>query len=161
HERREEVIQYIYRKYGRERAALTAEVISYRGRSAVRDVGKAMGISLDAVDALAKNLSGWTENTSEERVREVGLNPRDPTIQRVIELANQLAGFPRHLSQHVGGFVITRTPLSELVPIENAAMDNRTVIEWDKDDIDAMGMLKVDVLGLGMLTCIRKCFELV
>ncbi len=161
HERREEVIQYLYAKYGRERAALTAEVISYRGRSAVRDVGKAMGLSLDTVDAMAKNLGGWHETMNEDRVREIGLNPRDPTIRRVLELTSQLVGFPRHLSQHVGGFVITRTPLSELVPIENAAMEDRTVIEWDKDDIDAMGMLKVDVLGLGMLTCIRKAFELV
>ncbi len=161
HERREEVIQYIYNKYGRERAALTAEVISYRGRSAVRDVGKAMGLSLDTVDAMAKNLGGWSEQPNEERVREIGLNPRDPTIRQVIELTGQLVGFPRHLSQHVGGFVITRSPLSELVPIENAAMDDRTIIEWDKDDIDAMGMLKIDVLGLGMLTCIRKAFELV
>ncbi len=161
HERREEVIQYIYAKYGRERAALTAEVISYRGRSAVRDVGKAMGLSEDCIDALAKNLDRWHEPPSEERVREVGLDPREPTIRRVIELAHELAGFPRHLSQHVGGFVITQAPLSELVPIENAAMQDRTVIEWDKDDIDAMGMLKVDVLGLGMLTCVGKCVRLV
>lgn len=161
HERREEVIQYIYAKYGRERAALTAEVISYRGRSAVRDVGKAMGLSEDCIDALAKNLDRWHEPPSEERVREVGLDPREPTIRRVIELAHELAGFPRHLSQHVGGFVITQAPLCELVPIENAAMEDRTVIEWDKDDIDAMGMLKVDVLGLGMLTCVGKCVRLV
>jgi error-prone DNA polymerase len=160
HERREEVIQYIYAKYGRERAALTAEVISYRGRSAVRDIGKAMGLSEDCIDALAKNLDRWHEPPSEERVREVGLDPREPTIRRVIELAHELAGFPRHLSQHVGGFVITQAPLSELVPIENAAMEDRTVIEWDKDDIDAMGMLKVDVLGLGMLTCVGKCVRL-
>ncbi|MBX3375434.1 MAG: error-prone DNA polymerase [Phycisphaeraceae bacterium] len=161
HERREEVIQYIYSKYGRDRAALTAEVISYRGRSAVRDVGKALGLSLDTVDAMAKNLGGWHESMNEDRVREIGLNPNDPTIRNVLTLTDQLVGFPRHLSQHVGGFVITRTPLSELVPIENAAMEDRTVIEWDKNDIDAMGMLKVDVLGLGMLTCIRKAFELV
>lgn len=160
HERREEVIQYIYAKYGRERAALTAEVISYRGRSAVRDVGKAMGLSEDCIDALAKNLDRWHEPPSAERVREIGLDPREPTIRRVIELAHELAGFPRHLSQHVGGFVITQAPLSELVPIENAAMEDRTVIEWDKDDIDAMGMLKVDVLGLGMLTCVGKCVRL-
>ena len=161
HERREEVIQYLYGKYGRDRAALTAEVISYRGRSAVREVGKAMGLSLDAVDALAKNLGGWCEMPGPERVRETGLNPDDPTIRRVLELTHELAGFPRHLSQHVGGFVITRSPLSEMVPIENAAMEDRTVIEWDKDDIDAMGMLKVDCLGLGMLTCIRKAFSLI
>ncbi len=161
HERREEVIQYLYAKYGRDRAALTAEVISYRGRSAVREVAKAMGLSPDCVDALAKNLNHWGEATSDERVREIGLNPDEPTIRRVIDLSRELVGFPRHLSQHVGGFVITRTPLCELVPIENAAMEDRTVIEWDKDDIDAMRMLKVDCLGLGMLTCIRKSFEFV
>jgi error-prone DNA polymerase len=160
HERREEVIQYIYAKYGRDRAALTAEVIRYRGRSAVREVGKAMGLPADCVDLMARNLSHWHERPSDRRVREIGLNPADLTIRRVIELSGELAGFPRHLSQHVGGFVITETPLCELVPIENAAMEDRTVIEWDKDDIDAMGMLKVDCLGLGMLTCIRKAFAL-
>ena len=160
HERREEVLQYIYDKYGRERAAMTAEVISYRGRSAVRDVGKAMGLPEDCVDALAKNLDRWGEPPSADRVRELGLDPGDPTIAHVLELTAQLVGFPRHLSQHVGGMVITRGPLCELVPIENAAMEDRTVIEWDKDDIDAMGMLKVDCLGLGMLTCIRKAFAL-
>ncbi len=160
HERREEVIQYIYSKYGRDRAALTAEVISYRGRSAVREVGKAMGLPIDCVDALAKNLDRWGEAASAERVAELGLNPEDPIIKRVLILTRQLMGFPRHLSQHVGGFVITRSALSDLVPIENAAMEDRTVIEWDKDDIDAMGMLKVDCLGLGMLTCIRKALEL-
>jgi len=160
HERREEVIQYIYEKYGRERAALTAEVISYRGRSAVREVGKAMGLSLDCVDTLAKNLDRWHEPATAQRVSEVGLSPDDPTIARVVWLTRELMGFPRHLSQHVGGFVITRSALSDLVPIENAAMEDRTVIEWDKDDIDAMGMLKVDCLGLGMLTCVRKGLEL-
>lgn len=160
HERREEVIQYLYQKYGRDRAALTAEVITYRGRSAVREVGKAMGLSLDGVDALAKNLDRWGDDASPERVRETGFDPSDPTIGHVMRLTRQLIGFPRHLSQHVGGFVITETPLHDLVPIENAAMEDRTVIEWDKDDIDAMGMLKVDCLGLGMLTCIRKALEL-
>jgi len=160
HERREEVIQYLYDKYGRDRAALTAEVITYRARSAVREVGKAMGLSLDRVDILAKNLDRWREGAIDDRLREIGMNPDSPVLRRVVELTMQLVGFPRHLSQHVGGFVITRTPLSELVPIENAAMENRTVIEWDKDDIDAMGMLKVDCLGLGMLTCIRKTFGL-
>ncbi|MEM1166908.1 MAG: error-prone DNA polymerase [Planctomycetota bacterium] len=160
HERREEVLQYIYDKYGRDRAAMTAEVISYRGRSAVREVGKAMGLPEDCLDALAKNLDRWGEATTDERVREVGLNPHDRTIRRVIHLTQQLVGFPRHLSQHVGGMVITRGPLHDLVPIENAAMDDRTVIEWDKDDIDAMGMLKVDCLGLGMLTCLRRAFAL-
>ncbi|MGD9688310.1 MAG: error-prone DNA polymerase [Phycisphaerales bacterium] len=160
HERREEVIQYLYERYGRERAALTAEVISYRGRSAVRDIGKAMGLPADTVDTLARNLDLWGEKASPQRVREAGLNPDDPTIRLVLALCAELQGFPRHLSQHVGGFVLTRSPLCELVPIENAAMEDRTVIEWDKDDIDALGILKVDVLGLGMLTCIRKAFEL-
>jgi error-prone DNA polymerase len=159
HERREEVIQYIYRKYGRDRAALTAEVITYRGRSAVRDVGKAMGLSLDCVDLLAKDIDWWSDRVNQdERLRAMGLDPNEPTIQRVMALSQEILGFPRHLSQHVGGFVITRGPLCEIVPVENAAMDNRTVIEWDKDDIDAMGMLKMDVLGLGMLTCIGKAF---
>ncbi len=168
HERREEVIQHLYAKYGREHAALTAEVITYRGRSAVRDVGKAMGLSADCLDAMARNLSRWPAPPEDERdartlawARDAGIDPTEPTIRRTLELAGQIAGFPRHLSQHVGGFVITRSPLSQLVPIENAAMDGRTVIEWDKDDIDAMGMLKVDVLGLGMLTCIRRSLELI
>ena len=161
HERREEVIQYVYRTYGRERAALTAEVISYRGRSAVRDVGKAMGLSLDSVDKLARTLDWWDGGTVDPaRLREIGFNPEDRTLKLVLHLSRELLGFPRHLSQHVGGFVITDTPLRGLVPIENAAMADRTVIEWDKDDIDAMGMLKVDCLGLGMLTCIRKAMVL-
>ncbi len=162
HEEREKVIQYIYRKYGRHRAALTAEVISYRRRSAVREVGKAMGLSLDCVDRLAKSADWWDEGVaSEDRLRELGLDPHDATIRHTVQLAGELIGFPRHLSQHVGGFVITQGPLCEMVPIENAAMPDRTIIEWDKDDIDAMGMLKVDILGLGMLTCIRKAIELV
>ncbi len=162
HERREEVIQYIYRKYGRERAALTAEVISYRRRSAVRDVGKALGLSLDLVDRLAKDIEWFDQGTLDpQRLRELGLNPDDPTLQWLARLLSDILGFPRHLSQHVGGFVITRTPLCELVPIENAAMPDRTVIEWDKDDVDAAGMLKVDVLGLGMLTAIRRCLDFV
>ncbi|MCC6427308.1 MAG: error-prone DNA polymerase [Phycisphaerales bacterium] len=162
HERREEVLQYIYSKYGRERAALTAEVISYRGKSAIRDVGKALGLSLDLVDRLAKSMDWWDGGEVDpSRLREIGVNPEDRTIRLLIYLCKQIMGFPRHLSQHVGGMVITNTPLCELVPIENAAMDDRTVIEWDKDDIDAMGMLKVDCLGLGMLTCIRKCFGLI
>ncbi len=162
HERREEVIQYIYEKYGRECAGMTAEVISYRGRSAVRDVGKAMGLSLDMVDQLAKKLDWWHRGTlNEEHIRELGLNPEDRTVRQVVDLTGQLLGFPRHLSQHVGGMVMTRGPLCELVPIENASMENRTVIEWDKDDIDALGILKVDVLGLGMLTCISKAFGMV
>ncbi len=162
HERREEAIQYLYGKYGRERAALCAEVISYRGRSAIRDVGKAMGLSLDCVDRLARTLDWWGEGEPDERtLRELGLNSREPMLRRTIALAAEVQGFPRHLSQHVGGFVITKGPLCEMVPIENAAMPDRTMIEWDKDDIDAMSMLKVDVLGLGMLTCISKAFGLV
>lgn len=162
HERREEVIQYIYRKYGRERAALTAEVISYRRRSAVRDVGKALGLSLDLVDKLAKDGDWWDQGAvNATQLRALGLNPADPTLQWLARLTGEILGFPRHLSQHVGGFVITRTRLCEMVPVENAAMPDRTVIEWDKDDVDAAGMLKVDVLGLGMLTAIRKCLALV
>ena len=165
HERREEVIQYIYGKYGRERAGMTAEVITYRAKSAVRDVGKALGLSLDAVDTLAKHLHRWSESvfgeeTGGTELKALGFNPNDKTIRWLVRLCREIIGFPRHLSQHVGGFVMTQDRLSELVPIENAAMPNRTVIEWDKDDIEAMGMLKVDVLGLGMLTCIRKAFSL-
>jgi error-prone DNA polymerase len=162
HERREEVIQYIYARYGRERAGLAATVISYRARSAVREVGKAMGLSQDTVAALSGMVWGTRSGgvLPEKHIREAGLDPADPRLARVIELTHELMGFPRHLSQHVGGFVLTRGPLSEVVPIGNAAMENRTNIEWDKDDLDAMGLLKVDVLGLGMLTCIRKGFDL-
>ena len=161
HERREEVFQYIYGKYGRERAGIAAEVITYRPRSAVRDVGKALGLSLDRVDRLAKTLSWWgQELLPEERLREAGLDPNDRTVRCLRWLVEQIVGFPRHLSQHVGGFVMTRGPLCEMVPIENAAMPDRTFIEWDKDDIDALGILKVDCLALGMLTAIRKCLGL-
>jgi len=161
HERREEVIQYIYARYGRDRAGLAATVISYRGRSAVREVGKALGLSEDTVAALAATIWGLSNSALPEKyVREAGLDPSDPLLARCLELAHELIGFPRHLSQHVGGFVLTRGPLSEVVPIGNAAMEDRTVIEWDKDDLDALGLLKVDVLGLGMLTCIRKAFAL-
>jgi error-prone DNA polymerase len=162
HERREEVIQYLYEKYGRERAGMTAEVISYRGRSAVRDVGKALGLGLDAVDALAKRLEGWASGAPlDEQVREAGLDPTDRTVRMVVALTRELLGFPRHMSQHVGGMVMTRGPLCELVPIENASMADRTVIEWDKDDIDAIGILKVDVLALGMLTALAKGMKLI
>jgi error-prone DNA polymerase len=162
HERREEVIQYLYEKYGRERAGMTAEVISYRGRSAVRDVGKAMGLGLDAVDALAKRLEGWSSGAPlDEQVREAGLDSTDHTVRLVVALTRELLGFPRHLSQHVGGMVMTRGPLCELVPLENASMADRTVIEWDKDDIDAIGILKVDVLALGMLTALAKGMKLI
>ena len=161
HERREEVMQYIYKKYTRERAGLTATVISYRPRSAIRDVGKALGLSLDTVAVLSKTVSGWSYGAIEaEHISEAGLDPTDRTLRMALTLADELIGFPRHLSQHVGGFVITRGPLCESVPIENAAMVDRTVIEWDKDDLDALGMLKIDVLALGMLTCLRKAFAL-
>ena len=162
HQRREEVIQYIYRKYGRDRAALAATVISYRPKSAIRDVGKALGLTLDQVDALTKTLTWW--DSSEElpaRIREVGLDPDAPVIQRLIVLVRELIRFPRHLSQHVGGFVISQGPVSALCPIEPASMAGRSVIQWDKDDLESLGMLKVDVLALGMLTAIRKCFDLI
>jgi error-prone DNA polymerase len=162
HERREEVFQYIYGKYGRDRAGIVAEVITYQPRSAVRDVGKALGLSLDAVDRLAKAID-WHAHSSviAEHIREAGLAPDAPSVKRLVEISSELIGFPRHLSQHVGGFVITGRPLSELVPIENAAMPDRTVIEWDKDDLDVLGILKVDCLSLGMLTAIHKCFDLI
>ena len=162
HERREEVIQYVYEKYGRDRAGLAATVICYRSRSAIREVGKALGLSVDVVASLAGIVWGWSNDPiADQRVREAGLDPTDRTLRLALDLAAQLVGFPRHLSQHVGGFVITRGPLSELVPIENAAMEDRTVIEWDKDDLDRLGILKIDVLALGMLTCIRKAFALI
>lgn len=162
HQRREEVIQYIYQKYGRQRAALAATVISYRARSAVRDVGKALGLDASQIDSLAGNLQWWDQpEVLAERVREAGLNPDSRVIRQLLALVNQLRGFPRHLSQHVGGFVISAGPLAELVPVENAAMPERTVIQWDKDDLEALGLLKVDVLGLGMLTVIRRAFDLI
>jgi error-prone DNA polymerase len=160
HQRREEVMQYLFAKYGRERAALTAALHTYRPRGAVRDLGKALGFSLDQVDRLARALSWWDGGHIEEaRLREAGFDPANPAAARLIELANQLIGFPRHLSQHSGGFVIARHKLSRLVPIENAAMADRTVIQWDKDDLDALGLLKVDVLALGMLTCLRRAID--
>ncbi|MBI2825754.1 MAG: error-prone DNA polymerase [Planctomycetia bacterium] len=162
HERREEVLQYVYEKYGRDRAGMTAEVITYRPRSAVRDVGKALGLSLDRVDALAKSLDKYQgEDRWANRLRDAGLDPASTVGRQLVALVEPLLGFPRHLSQHVGGMVITRGPLCELVPIENAAMADRTVIEWDKDDLDELGILKVDCLALGMLTAIHKCFDLV
>ncbi len=161
HERREEVIQHIYAKYGRERAGLAATVIHYRPRSAIRDVGKALGLSIDTVAALARSRWGRSRDpVAESHLRDLGLDPADRSLRLALALAGELTGFPRHLSQHVGGFVMTRGRLDELVPIENAAMEGRTVIEWDKDDLDALGLLKVDVLALGMLTCIRKGFSL-
>ena len=161
HERREEVIQHIYQKYGRDRAGIVATVITYRSKSAIRDVGKAMGLSADVVALLSGTLWGWgREGIREDYIKEAGLDPRDPNLRRTLELARELIGFPRHLSQHTGGFVITRGKLSEVVPISNAAMEERTVIEWDKDDLDDLQMLKIDVLALGMLTCLRKGLDL-
>lgn len=162
HERREEVLQYVYQKYGRDRAALVAEVVTFRGRSAMREVATVMGLSRDLVDRLAGDIEWWVDGvTDRERVRELGVDPDAPTIRRIFQIAEVMLGFPRHLSQHVGGFVITDGPLWEMVPVENAAMADRTVIEWDKDDVDAMGMLKIDCLSLGMLSCIRRAIDLV
>jgi error-prone DNA polymerase len=162
HERREEVIQYIYGKYGRERAALAATVICYRPRSALRDVGKALGYDLAQVDRLASSMQWWDgQRIDPQRIRASGFDPSDSRTRRLMALTTEILGFPRHLSQHVGGFVIARGRLDELVPIENAAMPERTVIQWDKDDLDALGLLKVDVLGLGMLSAIRRAFELI
>lgn len=160
HERREEVIQYIYERYGRHRAAIAATVITYRPRSAVREVGKVMGLSEDVTSAMASTVWGsWGSEIPQEQIKQAGLDVTDPLLKMTIELTQQLLGFPRHLSQHVGGFVLTEDPLEELVPIGNAAMEDRTFIEWDKDDIDELNILKVDVLALGMLTCIAKCFD--
>ena len=162
HERREEVIQYIYAKYGRERAALAATVITYRPRSALRDVGKVLGLGAVQVDRLARSMQWWDGgDVDESRVLEAGLDPESPIIRRLLWLVRQLVGFPRHLSQHVGGFVISDGPLAELVPVENAAMADRTVIQWEKDDLEDLGLLKVDVLGLGILTAIRRSFDLI
>ncbi len=162
HGRREEVIQHIYERYGRHRAGLCATVIHFRSRAAIREVGRAMGLSVDAVSAIASQLWSWGDaDLTEARLREIGLDPSDRRLRQTLRLAGEIIGFPRHLSQHVGGFIMTQGRLDELVPIENAAMEDRTVIEWDKDDIDALGILKVDVLSLGMLTCIRKALDLI
>ncbi|MGB0798319.1 MAG: error-prone DNA polymerase, partial [Planktomarina sp.] len=161
HERREEVIQHIYRRYGRERAGLCATVIHFRTRSAIREVGKVMGLSQDVTSGLSSQIWGMTNGgVNLDRIKELGLDPNDRRLMQTIRLIGEVIGFPRHLSQHVGGFVITKGRLDELCVIENAAMEDRTVIEWDKDDIDALGILKVDVLGLGMLSCVRKAFAL-
>ena len=161
HERREEVIQYIYAKYGRERTALAATVICYRGRSALRDVARALGLAADQVDELSRCISHHDAvDELDARLREHGFDPTATVIRQLIALTRQLVGMPRHLSQHVGGFVISGEPLSMLVPIENAAMPERTIIQWDKDDLATMRLLKVDCLALGMLTCIRKCLDL-
>ncbi len=162
HERREEIIQYIYEKYGRHRAGIAATVIRYRSRSAITDVGKALGLTDDTVKRLSGSIWGYGgEDIDDDRVREQGLNPDDPRLRLALTLAAELYGFPRHLSQHVGGFVITRGPLAELCPIMDASMEDRTNIEWDKDDIDALRILKVDVLALGMLTCVQRAFGLI
>jgi DNA-directed DNA polymerase III PolC len=162
HERREEVIQHIYEKYGRHRAGLCATVIHYRGKRAIREVGRAMGLSEDSIASMSSQVWGWGGGgVRDARLAEIGLDARDRRLAQVLDLVDEIQGFPRHLSQHVGGFIITEGRLDELVPVENATMEDRTVISWDKDDIDALGILKVDVLALGMLTCIRKAFDLV
>jgi error-prone DNA polymerase len=162
HQRREEVIQYIYAKYGRERAALAATVISYRPRSAIRDVSRALGLEREQIDRLAATISGWDgERLAPEQLREVGFDPDNRRIRQLLGLVGELLHFPRHLSQHVGGFVISRGPLSRLVPIENAAMAGRSVIQWDKNDLQALGLLKVDCLALGMLSAIHRAFDLI
>ena len=162
HQRREEVIQYLYNKYGRDRAALTAVVISYRPKSAFKDVGKALGFQEEQLEALANNLTWWDgREVMPERVAEAGLDLNDLAVRQLLTLVGDLLGFPRHLSQHPGGFVLTKGPLKRMVPIENAAMEARTVVQWDKDDLDAMGLLKVDVLALGMLSAIRRCLAFV
>ncbi len=162
HERREEVIQYIYGRYGRHRAAICATVIHYRSRRAIREVGKVLGLTEDVTAALAKTVWGYggDDGLPEAHIRQAGLDPANPAIRQAVALAGELIGFPRHLSQHVGGFVLTRGPLDELVPIGNAAMADRTFIEWDKDDIDTLGLMKVDVLALGMLSCLRRGLDL-
>ncbi|MGV7214558.1 error-prone DNA polymerase [Bradyrhizobium sp. UFLA05-112] len=162
HSRREEVMQYVYRRYGRHRAAIIATVIHYRPRSAIRDVGKALGLTEDVTAALADTVWGsWGKGLNDMQVKQAGLDPNNPMVSLAVELATELIEFPRHLSQHVGGYVLTQDRLDTYVPIGNAAMDDRTFIEWDKDDVDALNMMKVDVLALGMLTCIRKSFDLI
>jgi error-prone DNA polymerase len=162
HSRREEVMQYVYRRYGRHRAAIIATIIHYRPRSAIRDVGKALGLTEDVTAALADTVWGsWGKGLNEMQVKQAGLDPENSMVELAVELATELIEFPRHLSQHVGGYVLTQDRLDTYVPIGNAAMDDRTFIEWDKDDVDALSMMKVDVLALGMLTCIRKCFDLI
>ena len=162
HERREEVIQYIYKKYGRERASIAATVISYRGRSAIREVGKAFGLSEDTIGALSSSIwGGGGGDVSKDAITRTGLDVNSRRMRQIVALASEINGFPRHLSQHVGGFVITRSRLDEVMPIGNGAMPERTFVEWDKDDLDALGILKIDVLGLGMLSCLRKALDLV
>ena len=163
HERREEVIQYVYEKYGRRRAAMTATVNCYRPRGAIREVGKVFGLSGDIISALSKTLWGWhSDDLTDDRIRdELGLDPNAEEIRQTLRYARELMGFPRHLSQHPGGFVMTQGRLDEIVPLHNAAMPDRTVLEWDKEDIDALGLMKADVLGLGMLTCVARAMEMI
>ncbi|MDO8874994.1 MAG: error-prone DNA polymerase, partial [Pseudolabrys sp.] len=162
HERREEVIQHIYGRYGRDHAGIAATVICYRGRSAIREVGKAFGLSEDTIGALASSIwGGGGGDVARRDLARIGLDIDSPRVRQIMALANEINGFPRHLSQHVGGFVITRSRLDEVMPVGNGAMAERTFVEWDKDDLDALGILKVDVLGLGMLSCLRKAFDLV
>ncbi|HMB10029.1 error-prone DNA polymerase [Saliniramus sp.] len=161
HERREEVMQYVYARYGRERAGLAASLITYRARSAIREVGKVFGLSQDTLDALSGSIWGWSSARVEENeVTRLGLDPQEERLAMALRLADELTGFPRHLSQHTGGFVITRTRLDEVTPVANAAMEGRTTVEWDKDDLDALGILKIDLLALGMLSCLRGAFDL-
>ncbi len=161
HERREEVIQYIYKRYGRDRAALAATLITYRPRSAIRDVGKAVGLDPGVLDLLSKSLAWWDKKDQlDERLRSIGLDPESPQTRQFLHFFEAILGFPRHLSQHVGGFVISAGPLAQLVPVENASMPDRTVIQWDKEDLETLGLLKIDVLALGMLTAIRKALAL-
>ena len=161
HERREEIIQHIYERYGRHRAGIAATVIRYRPKSAIREAGKVLGLTEDITARLSGTVWGsWSTGLPKKHIQQAGLDPDNPTVLRAVSFACRMLGFPRHLSQHVGGFVLTRERLDELVPVQNAAMADRTFIEWDKDDIDALGLMKVDVLALGMLTCIRKAFEL-
>src|SRR5215475_3120088 len=160
HERREEVIQYIYERYGRDHAAICATVIHYRSRRAIREVGKALGLTPDVTAALARTVWGYGDGLPDDHIRQAGLDPANPAVRQAVALAQELMGFPRHLSQHVGGFILTRERLDYTVPIGNAAMDDRTFIEWDKDDIDTLGLMKVDVLALGMLSCIRRGLDL-
>ncbi len=162
HERREEVIAYIYEKYGRERAALAAALITYRTKGALRDAGRALGFGIAQINALTASLAWWDKREQlPERFAELGLDPASPRVEKWLWIAEQLRGFPRHLTQHVGGFVISREPLARLVPVENTAMPARTVIQWDKDDLDAVGLMKVDILALGMLSAIRRMLEIV
>jgi error-prone DNA polymerase len=162
HERREEVIQYIYKKYGRERAALAAAVITYRTKGALRDAGRALGFGIAQINALTASLAWWDKREQlPERFAELGLDPQAPRVEKWLAIAEALRGFPRHLTQHVGGFVISRGPLARLVPVENAAMAERSVIQWDKDDLDAIGLMKVDILALGMLSAIRRMLQMV